>query len=84
MHKVIERLRSRLFGSTSTGLIALLALSGTVAAITSPDVTYQTTKTGYYTINPMTLTQTPTTLFISLATIRPSWATPMEPAFQPA
>ena len=55
MLKFIERLRSRLLSSTATGLIAVLALGGTVAAITSPDFIYSTTKTGYFTIHPMAL-----------------------------
>ena len=55
MLKFFERLRSRLLGSTTTGLVTVLALGGTVAAITSPDFTYTSTKTGYYTIHPMAL-----------------------------
>ena len=53
MLKLVERLRSRLLGSTSVGLVIVLALSGTVAALTATDFTYSTTKTGYYSIHPM-------------------------------
>ena len=51
----IERIRTRLLGSTTLGLVAVLALGGTVAALTASDFTYQTTKTGYLSIHPMAL-----------------------------
>jgi len=58
MSKFVERLRSRPVSSTAIGFAAVLVLGGTVAAITSPDFTYTTTRTGYYTISALDLTPT--------------------------
>jgi len=51
MFKFVESIRTRLLGSTSVGVIAVLAFGGTVVAVTDTNFTYTTTKTGYYTID---------------------------------
>jgi len=53
--KLLKNSRSRLLGSAATGFIAVLALGGTGGAVTSPDFTYSSTKTGFFTIHPMAM-----------------------------
>ena len=56
MHKLIERIRTRLLASITVGLIALLALSGTVEALIETNFTYANKQTGYYSIDQAALT----------------------------
>jgi hypothetical protein len=53
--KLLKNVRSRLLSPAVTGFIAVLALTGTVAAVTSGDFTYSSTTTGQFSIHPMAM-----------------------------